>query len=230
MNKFGISLLICLGFFSVYGQKKSYNYTQYGFIIGTANYSGDITPNYANISNIFKEMRPSVGVGYYKGILPIYLIGLEGTYSLLHADEGNHRNIQKPISFNTHLFQLNLVNEIIARRFGKHFYKTKWAPYGKFGIGTGIFSPFNVEPQPLPNPNFVLYDQAYFLVNYFVGGGVKLRTRYRYSVSFEATFHLTNVDHLDGYKNSALVSFNDVYGGLRIIISKYYFGKNLNIE
>lgn len=214
----------------IFSQKTTYSYIQHGLIVGASLYSGDITPNYSNVINIFKEMRPSFGYGFYKGLSPIYVIGLEGSYNMLYANENNHRQVNNGIVFNTHLLQFNLVNEIIARKFGKHFYKTKWAPYGKFGLGLGAFSPNIIEPVPMTNPNLIVYDQAYFLINYFIGGGVKLRTKYRYSVGIEATFHYTNVDYLDGFKNATLVTFNDVYGGVRIIISKYYFGKNLNIK
>lgn len=227
-----VHLIVCFLMISISGfsQNKRYNYTQHGLILGAALYSGDLTPNYSNIINIFKEMRPTLGYGYYKGLSPIYIIGLEGTYNLLYADENNHRNVPNGISFYTHLVQFNLINEIMARRFGKLFYKNKWAPYGKFGLGFGIFNPNIIEPNPLNNPNLIIYDQTYFLVNYFIGAGIKLRSRYRYSLSIEGTLHFTNLDYLEGFKNSTLVSFNDVYGGVRIIISKYNFGKSLNIK
>lgn len=225
--------LLCISIlfsFQSYAQKSHYKYTQLGLIAGVGNYSGDLTPNYSNPVNIFREMRPELGVGFYRAFSPIVLFGLETTYRNLYANESNHRTVPKPRVFTSHLLQANLVGEIISRKFGKHFYKTKWAPYAKFGLGLGLVNPSLLDPTGFDQPFFVIYDKSYFFVNYFLGGGLKLRTRYKYSVSLEATLHFTNIDYIDGFLDTRLKSFNDVYGGFRVIVSRYYFGKHLNIK
>lgn len=224
---FGFSILL---FFQTYAQKSHYRYSQVGLIAGVGNYSGDLTPNYANPLNIFREMRPELGVGLYRAFSPIVLMGLETTYKNLYANEGNHRNVAKPRIFTSHLVQANLVGEIISRKFGKHFYKTRWAPYAKFGAGLGVVSPTIADPSSFEAPFIELYDKSYFFLKYFAGGGIKLRTKYKYSISLEAVLHLTNIDYIDGFLDTRLKSFNDVYGGFRVIVSKYYFGKHLNIK
>lgn len=223
-------ILFLSGIYTLYGQTTGYNYKQYGIIAGTINYSGDLTPNYSNPVNILKEMRPTLGVGYYNGLSPFYIVGTELSYGILYANEANHRVVNRPFEFTSHIVQFNLVNEIIARRFGKYFYTTKWAPYGKFGLGFGVVDPTLHKPEILNENIFERKDQVYFFVNYFIGAGIKLRIRYNFSLSIEGVFHFTNKDLLDGFLDKRVNSFNDTYGGIRFILSRYNFGRNLNIK
>ncbi|MFN4298748.1 MAG: DUF6089 family protein [Thermaurantimonas sp.] len=230
MKKIFFSCILISVILFTYGQKSGYNYEQFGIMIGTINYSGDVTPNYSNPTNIIKEMRPTLGVGYYKGLSPFYIIGTEISHGILYANEANHRNVTRPFEFTSHIIQFNIINEIIARRFGKYYYTTKWAPYGKLGLGFGMVNPTLHKPEILNENVFERKDQMYFFVNYFIGGGIKLRIRYNYSLSIEGVFHFTNQDFLDGYLDKRVNSFNDTYGGIRLILSRYNFGKNLNVK
>lgn len=221
-----IWFFVFLGFFSTQSHaqfKDPRRYWEWGVGLGTLNYQGDMTPRIDPVA-ILMSMRPQISANYKYSRSPYILGGIDLSYGLLHTKDEYYGNDSRGWEMYTDIIQFNGFVELNFLRFGKFYYKHKSTLYGKAGFGALYFNPEPVFNTPLPDNHF-LYDGSYLSTNFFFGGGLKLRTSYRYIVCLEATLHYANNDFLEGYDKDP-VSFNDVYGGFRITIQRLMMGKN----
>lgn len=198
-------------------------FTEYGFGIGTLNYSGEIA-NTTSTSALISEARPNGALFLKRNFNDWFALGVETSYGWIVADDLNHTHQNRGLSLTTTIFQAHPYLEVNFLRFGKFHYDRKFSIYLRTGAGFIAYNPTvtssEVFPSALePRPN------AYSGVHYFAAGGLKFRISYTTILSLEAAFHNAGADDLDGIlaREASERGANDTYGGIMIRLSKAIF-------
>lgn len=217
--------LTLLGLFLGFGNAQSRTaYTEFGVGMGTLNYSGDIATS-LTVEPIIREMRPQFYIFAQRNLNHIFSFGAEVNYGWLVGNDLNHTNRDRGLDVVTTMTQINANFELNFKKFGKYHYDQKKTFYIKGGGGFIAYNPnLNTQVGVFPE-NVSLMDDSYSSVNYFFGGGLKLRTSFHSFLRMEIMFHFIGADNLDGFELTDRISSNDIYGGIRIAYSYAIFKK-----
>ncbi|MEQ9262522.1 MAG: DUF6089 family protein [Owenweeksia sp.] len=198
------------------GQNKM-AYSEFGISAGTLNYSGDIaTTN--SVAALANEVRPDFGVFAVRNFNDWFAMGAEIHYGWFYASDINHSFPERGLDVTTSVTQANLFIEANFIRFGKYHYDRKFGLYVKAGGGFLAYNPTLSINNLLPE-NIELYPNSYSGTNFYGGLGIKFRTSFKSVLRFEATFHSSGSDHMDGFEYTDQASDSDTFGSLKIAYS-----------
>jgi len=196
--------------------------SEFGAAVGTLNYSGEIATS-TSTSALLSEVRPMVSILAKRNFNALFSMGLEAGYGFIYANDANHTNPNRRLEVTTGLLQVNPFVELNLIKFGKFHYDQKFTIYLKAGGGFIAYNPEPEVPEVYPQ-GYDPQPNAYSGINYFGGGGLRFRVGYKSVLGLEATVHATNVDNLDGVRQTASAnSANDYYGGVKIAFTQMVF-------
>lgn len=173
-----------------------------GGFLGVANYSGDLTPSYWEIS----EMHPALGINSTLSINRY--LSLRGTiqYSTLSGNDkhaSNELTKQRNLHFKSHVLEGSA--QLLLDFLGNH---RPFIPYIYIGIATFHFSPKAqyqgewISLQPLGTEGQGLDYQLPRLYRLWatalaLGGGARYNITNTWQVGVEAGYRRTNTDYID---------------------------------
>jgi hypothetical protein len=218
----GISLLILALVGPLTAQNKL-AYSEFGFGVGTLNYSGDIATT-TSASSLLKETRPNFSAFAKRHFNDWFSLGILASYGSIYANDANHTHQNRGLEVSTSMFQINPFFEINIIKFGKFHYDRKFSVFLRAGGG---FLAYNPDPKAadIYPPEFDPQINAYNSFNFFGGLGMKFRVGYQTILTFDLSLHNSGVDNLDGIiaTNPANRGANDTYGGINVSISRAIF-------
>lgn len=198
-------------------------YSEFGFGVGTLNYSGDIATT-TSVSSLLTETRPNFSVFAKRHFNDWFSLGILASYGSFFASDVNHTHQNRGLEVTTSMFQINPFFEINLIKFGKFHYDRKFSVFIRAGGGFLAYNPDPAAADIYP-PEFDPQINAYNSFNFFGGLGMKFRVGYQTILTFDVSLHNSGVDNLDGIlaTNPDDRGANDTYGGINVSISRAIF-------
>lgn len=183
------------------------NNSEVGFWVGTANYFGDLNPNF-NLTKV----RPAVGAIYRYTLNPYMAVkGTVGFAQLAHADSisNNHYTLLRNLSFKTDVLEASAQLELHFTKFIAGSEKHYLSPYLTAGIALFHFNPkadYRSETYTLQevgtegqtNTDFTgkaPYKRVQLAIP--LGIGLKYWMRKNWNFFFELAYRQTFTDYVD---------------------------------
>ncbi len=215
--------LVCLLFSMSAEAQNRLAYTEFGFGVGTMNYSGDIATT-TTVSALITETRPNFSVFAKRHFNDWFGMGLLASYGSFYANDINHTHQTRGLEVTTSMFQINPFLEINLIKFGKFHYERKFSIFLRAGGGYLAYNPDPLAADIYP-PEFEPQIYAYTTFNFFGALGMKFRLGYETILTFDLSLHNSGVDNLDGILaiDPNHRGANDTYGGINVSISKAIF-------
>lgn len=198
-----------------------------GIAAGTAFYNGDLD---VSPSNVFKQMKPVVGVFGRYYIIPSLAIRGQAYFGQLMANEKLYSSSayrkERGFSFTSPITEASIQAEWHALKFDRSFVLEDEDPflslYGFGGAGLSLFNPktdFN-EPNPIIDDVSIDRDAVYSknTASLIGGAGIKLNVTDRLGIGAELGGRKIFTDYLDGISK------------LSGAAKDYYFFTTLNLS
>lgn len=213
------ALLLLVGM-SAFAQRYL-RYDELQFQVGTMNYNGEISTSLSP-GTLLREIGPYASVGYTYYFTPKFGMGVESGYGRLRADDANHDNPERGLSFTSDLVQANAHLIYHFRRFGKSYAAHKSTIYLKLsGGGAWVHTEY---PDDIQFPDgVVLYPGTNGGFNLGFGAGVKWRISNNSTFNVEFMGHYLYSDLMEGWKYRDGGDASDGYGGIRLGYSLMFF-------
>ncbi len=189
-------------------------YQDLQFSVGTMNYNGEISTS-LDPGTLLAEMRPYAAIDYTYYFGPEFGLGGRVGYGQVTADDANHDNPSRGLSFESDLVEINGHLIYHFRKWGKSYHAHTTTLYGK--VSGGITWVHTTYPDDIQFPDGIdLYPGTNSGFNLGIGGGVKFRLSKRSALSVELMGHFLYSDLMEGFKYRNGADASDGYGGLRI--------------
>ncbi len=191
-----IVFALCISL-NVHAQKRSYDY---GFLIGTAQYNGDV-----NMTRPYYSPQPAASIIFRKNFNPHYSLRFNGTYGLLRADDADFSNrYQQNRNYyfdKTQIIELSSMLEFNFFEVTNNKKEKNFSPYVVFGLGV----------------MYIENSKWYEAFNIPMGLGLKYKLLPRLELRGEWVFRKTFTDNLDqlayqandGYLQYQQISFKE---------------------
>lgn len=181
------------------------NVGEYGLMLGTAHYYGDLNPD-----PVFDHPKLAIGAFYQRQFNNYIGLRLSAQYARLgYSDKFSANPIQRirNLSFNSDIWEFALQGQFNFFKFQPYNPNYRWTPYLTAGVGITFFNPFAFLQgkkyflQPLGTegqnaiPGHSLYDL--FAVCIPVGAGFKYNISDNINIGLEAAYRFTTTDYLD---------------------------------
>jgi hypothetical protein len=183
-----------------------YQSTEYGILLGTSTYFGDLNPNYG-----MRYIRPAGGA-YVRYHLNPY-VALRGmvNYTKIGYDDQFSSNVyqqERNLNFRSDILEAALMAEFNFFWFGTGETQHRFTPYLTGGIGTFYYNPYtihgglryNLRPLGTEGQNTAEFaDRKYnpYSVCVPVGAGIKYWLKPGMNFSFEVVNRFTFTDYMD---------------------------------
>ncbi|TNE29045.1 MAG: hypothetical protein EP346_07485 [Bacteroidetes bacterium] len=213
MRKLIFLLSIGLGCaISLHGQR-SLRYQELQLSVGTMNYNGEITTN-LDPGTLLLEMGYYASLDYTHYFGPKWGMGSRLGYGTVSADDANHDNPNRGLSFNSDIVEWNGHIIYHFRKFGKYYQSHRSTFFLKVSGGATWVHAFYPEGMQLSD-GAELYPGTNGGFNLGLGGGLKFRLNRVSVLTLEFMGHYLYSDLVEGF---SLPEDNgtDGYGGIRI--------------
>lgn len=183
-----------------------YRATEYGVLLGTSTYFGDLNPNYG-----FRYFRPAAGAFVRYHINPYMALRGQVNYtSVGYKDEfsSNAFQQQRNLNFKSNVIEASLMAELNFFWFGTGETNHRFTPFIALGVGGFYYNPYthldglryNLKPLGTEGQNMPAFaDRKYsnYAWCFPVGAGIKYWLRPGTNFSVELVNRFTLTDYLD---------------------------------